>query len=40
MREHTASLYTMLHSQMEREKKLVKYPDVLEFYINEATVRI
>ena len=38
MREHTAWLYTMLHSQMKREKKSVKYPDVLEFYINEATV--
>lgn len=40
MREHTAWLYTMLHSQMKREKKSVKCPDVLEFYINEATVRI
>ena len=38
MREHTAWMYTMLHSQMKREKKSVKYPDVFEFYINEATV--
>ena len=40
MREHMAWLYTMLQSQMKREKKSVKCPDVLEFYINEATVRI